>query len=67
MGAFYAKLSNRSFSDFDAAYSSVQRWYGGVNIFTKKFVLVPVVEDLHWSLSCLCNLDQLQTRVGECG
>ncbi|CAN0505937.1 unnamed protein product, partial [Ectocarpus sp. 12 AP-2014] len=55
---FYTKLSERIFSDFDPAYSGVQCWYGGVDIFTKKFVAVPVVEDLHWTRSCLCNLDK---------
>ncbi|CAN0223242.1 unnamed protein product, partial [Ectocarpus fasciculatus] len=47
-------------SSCQAAYSKVQHWTRNVDLFKKKFVLVPVVEDMHWSLACLCNLDKLE-------
>ncbi|CAN0435907.1 unnamed protein product, partial [Hapterophycus canaliculatus] len=47
-------------SSFQAAYSKVQHWTRNVDLFSKKFVFVPVVEDMHWSLACLCNLDKLE-------
>ncbi|CAN0425074.1 unnamed protein product, partial [Ectocarpus sp. 13 AM-2016] len=44
------------------AYSSVERWSRGEDLFTKKFVFIPVVNDMHWSLACFCNLDKIQVR-----
>ena len=34
-----------------SAHARVERWTHGVDVFAKKFLLVPVVEDLHWSLA----------------
>ncbi|CAM9925291.1 unnamed protein product, partial [Ectocarpus sp. 8 AP-2014] len=42
---------------YRAAYSGVKRWSRHVDLFSMKFVMVPVVEDEHWSLACLCNLE----------
>ncbi|CAN0524277.1 unnamed protein product, partial [Ectocarpus sp. 12 AP-2014] len=36
---------------FQEAYSSVGRWSKGEDLFTKKFVFIPVVKDMHWSLA----------------
>ncbi|CAN0427362.1 unnamed protein product, partial [Ectocarpus sp. 13 AM-2016] len=33
-----------------ATYSGVKRWSRHVDLFSMKFVMVPVVEDAHWSL-----------------
>ncbi|CAN0423066.1 unnamed protein product, partial [Ectocarpus fasciculatus] len=52
---FFTKLTESRSDDFEAAYSKVQHWTRNVDLFKKKFVLVPVVEDMHWSLACLCN------------
>ncbi|CAN0374464.1 unnamed protein product, partial [Ectocarpus sp. 13 AM-2016] len=41
-------------------YDRVGRWDKTVDLFTKKFVLVPVVQNDHWSLACLCNLDTVK-------
>lgn len=41
----------------------VQTWSSKVDLFCKKFVFVPVVEDMHWSLACVCNLHQLKVRL----
>ncbi|CAN0084189.1 unnamed protein product, partial [Ectocarpus fasciculatus] len=40
---------------FQEAYRSVERWSGGQDIFTKKFVFIPIAMTMHWSLTCLCN------------
>ncbi|CAN0051352.1 unnamed protein product, partial [Ectocarpus fasciculatus] len=40
---------------FQEAFSSVKRWSGGQDLFTKKFAFIPVVMDMHWSLTCFCN------------
>lgn len=44
------------------AYAKVQHWTRNVDLFSKKFVLVPVVEDMHWSLAVLTNLHKLKVR-----
>ena len=33
-----------------------------VDVFVKKFILVPVVEDLHWSLAIVCHPGELAKR-----
>ncbi|CAN0005747.1 unnamed protein product, partial [Ectocarpus fasciculatus] len=38
---------------FQEAYRSVERWSGGQDIFTKKFVFIPIAMTMHWSLTCL--------------
>ena len=44
------------------AYARVERWTRGVDVFAKKFLLVPVVEDLHWSLAIVCHPGELARR-----
>ncbi|CAN0018782.1 unnamed protein product, partial [Scytosiphon promiscuus] len=61
---FFTKLTENKLQHFDAAYRKVQHWTRNVDLFTKKFVFVPVVEDMHWSLACLCNLDKLEEGKG---
>ncbi|XLR34306.1 hypothetical protein S83_062206, partial [Arachis hypogaea] len=34
------------------------RWWKGVNIFQKAYVLIPVHEDLYWSLIIICIPDK---------
>ena len=41
------------------AHARVERWTRGVDVFAKKFLLVPVVEDLHWSLAIVCHPGEL--------
>ena len=40
----------------------MERWTRGVDVFAKKFLLVPVVEDLHWSLAIVCHPGELAKR-----
>ncbi|KAG8972431.1 hypothetical protein FRC05_010024 [Tulasnella sp. 425] len=46
---FYKKLSNRKLE----GYSSVQKWTAKVDIFKKKFIVVPINENLHWYLAVI--------------
>eukprot|EP00904_Undaria_pinnatifida_P005284 jgi/Undpi1/1886/HiC_scaffold_12.g05273.m1 len=57
---FFTKLTEGRLTNFDAAYSKVQYWTRNVDLFSKKFVFVPVVENMHWSLACIANLDKLK-------
>ena len=44
------------------AYARVERWTRGVDVFAKKFLLVPVFEDQHWSLAIICHPGLLARR-----
>ncbi|KAG8920183.1 hypothetical protein FRC00_010371 [Tulasnella sp. 408] len=46
---FYKKLSNRKVE----GYPSVKKWTAKVDIFRKKFIVVPINENLHWYLAII--------------
>ncbi|KAG9026715.1 hypothetical protein FS837_004520 [Tulasnella sp. UAMH 9824] len=46
---FYKKLINRE----GEGYPKVKKWTARVNIFSKKFIIVPINEDLHWYLAII--------------
>lgn len=57
---FYTKLhetriSQRKRADHTRAYERVERWTRDRDVFAYKFLLVPIVERLHWSLAVVCN------------
>ncbi|KAJ7953632.1 ubiquitin-like-specific protease 1D [Quillaja saponaria] len=58
---FYKKLkeavSNKG-NDRDSFFVKFRRWWKGVNIFEKAYVLIPIHEDLHWSLAIICIPDK---------
>ncbi|XP_072084508.1 ubiquitin-like-specific protease 1D [Arachis hypogaea] len=45
-------------SDRATFFVKFRRWWKGVNIFQKAYVLIPVHEDLHWSLIIICIPDK---------
>ncbi|GAA5871768.1 hypothetical protein JCM1840_003995 [Sporobolomyces johnsonii] len=55
---FYKKLSTRKPSkapkDWDA-YSLVEKWTKKINLFEKKYIIVPINEHLHWYLAIIVN------------
>ncbi|XVF84955.1 hypothetical protein PTKIN_Ptkin17bG0080000 [Pterospermum kingtungense] len=58
---FYPKLKEAvSFkgSDKDALFIKFRRWWKGVSIFQKAYVLIPINEDFHWSLIIICIPDK---------
>jgi len=44
------------------AYARVERWTRDVDVFAKKFLIVPVFEDQHWSLAIVCHPGVLAKR-----
>ena len=44
------------------AYARVERWTRDVDVFAKKYLLVPVFEDQHWSLAIVCHPGVLAKR-----
>ena len=44
------------------AYARVERWTRGVDVFAKRFLLVPVLDQQHWSLAIVCHPGELAKR-----
>ncbi|XP_050872502.1 ubiquitin-like-specific protease 1D isoform X3 [Lathyrus oleraceus] len=59
---FYKKLkeavSCKDSNNRDTIFAKFRRWWKGVNIFQKAYVLIPIHQDLHWSLSIICFPDK---------
>ncbi|KAJ3568744.1 hypothetical protein NP233_g5517 [Leucocoprinus birnbaumii] len=47
---FYKKLNKRNIKD---GYDSVRKWTSKVDIFQKKYIIVPINENLHWYLAII--------------
>ncbi|WVO15806.1 hypothetical protein L204_103468 [Cryptococcus depauperatus] len=57
---FYSKLANtpktnKSSSNGWPGYTSVKRWTKDVNIFNKRFIIIPINEHNHWYLAIIIN------------
>ncbi|KAK2408111.1 Ulp1 peptidase [Trifolium repens] len=59
---FYKKLTEavscKESSSRQTIFAKFRRWWKGVNIFQKAYVLIPVHQDLHWSLIIICIPDK---------
>lgn len=54
---FYGKVKEAVLSkrnDKATVFSKLRRWWKGVNIFEKAYILLPINEDYHWSLVIIC-------------
>lgn len=61
---FFATLTASGKARRSINYEGVQKWTRrGVDIFTKKFVVVPINEATHWYVALICNLPALQRRI----
>ncbi|EIN12536.1 hypothetical protein PUNSTDRAFT_97302 [Punctularia strigosozonata HHB-11173 SS5] len=47
---FFKKLDNRRAED---GYSSIRKWTSKVDIFKKKYIIVPINENFHWYLAII--------------
>lgn len=43
------------------SYDSVKKWTSKVDIFSKKFLIIPINENLHWYMAVIYNPDVLMT------
>ncbi|WFD43248.1 Ulp1 peptidase [Malassezia psittaci] len=50
---FFEKMSE--FRDRSKSYGQVRKWTKGVDIFSKKYVVVPINQHLHWYLAIIVN------------
>ncbi|CAI0386032.1 unnamed protein product [Linum tenue] len=64
---FYKKLQqelSRKESEKESLFVKFRRWWKGVNLFEKAYVLIPIHEDLHWSLVIICFPEKKDNRSG---
>ncbi|KAJ1994522.1 hypothetical protein H4R33_000228 [Dimargaris cristalligena] len=53
---FYSQLTAKSTRALDeTCYSKVQRWTARVDLFSKKFIFIPIHQKAHWYLAVICN------------
>ncbi|KAL5723756.1 Ulp1 peptidase [Ranunculus cassubicifolius] len=58
---FYGKIKEAKAckgADGDTFFSKFRRWWKGVNIFEKAYILFPIHENFHWSLVIVCLPDK---------
>ncbi|XP_052173538.1 ubiquitin-like-specific protease 1D isoform X2 [Diospyros lotus] len=56
---FYNKLKEAVLKKNDKEnFAKFRRWWKGVNIFHKAYILLPIHESLHWSLVIICIPDK---------
>ncbi|KIK94059.1 hypothetical protein PAXRUDRAFT_828393 [Paxillus rubicundulus Ve08.2h10] len=48
---FYKKLNNRK--NPEEGYQSVRKWTSKVDLFSKKYIIVPINENIHWYLAII--------------
>ncbi|KAI9573550.1 hypothetical protein HD554DRAFT_2167133 [Boletus coccyginus] len=48
---FYKKLNNRK--NPEDGYNSVRKWTSKIDLFAKKYVIVPINENVHWYLAII--------------
>ncbi|OBZ68651.1 hypothetical protein A0H81_11055 [Grifola frondosa] len=53
---FYKKLNIKNKED---GYRSVRKWTSKVDIFKKKYIIVPINENLHWYLAIIHNPEHM--------
>lgn len=54
---FFGRLTQRSTKGID--YEGVKSWTKNIDIFSQKYVFVPICESYHWSLMVIVNLNNL--------
>ncbi|KAG0579275.1 hypothetical protein KC19_4G087500 [Ceratodon purpureus] len=67
---FFTKLlgNNNASTDMDQCkvdYEQVRKWSGGVNLFEKDYVFIPVLRSSHWSLIIICHLPTVCSSPGK--
>ncbi|KAG5646528.1 hypothetical protein DXG03_003295 [Asterophora parasitica] len=55
---FYKKLNKKN---MDEGYESVRKWTAKINLFSKKYIIVPINENLHWYLAIIYHPEYILT------
>ncbi|EQC53007.1 hypothetical protein SJAG_16454 [Schizosaccharomyces japonicus yFS275] len=56
---FFNRLVSKDKHGKQLGHSGVRKWTAKIDLFTKKYIVVPVNEDFHWYLAIICNVDKL--------
>lgn len=57
---FFATLTKTPKGKRGINYDGVQKWTRNVDIFTRKYIVVPINENAHWYVAIICNLNNLE-------
>lgn len=52
---FYKKLNHEKKGTNSGGYESVRKWTSKFDIFQKKYIIVPINENLHWYFAIICD------------
>ncbi|KAF9937493.1 hypothetical protein BGZ67_001226 [Mortierella alpina] len=52
---FYQRLLTKPGRGMSTSYDSIKSWTNKIDIFSKKFIIVPIHESLHWYLAIITN------------
>ncbi|EXJ91760.1 hypothetical protein A1O3_00310 [Capronia epimyces CBS 606.96] len=64
---FYEALTKNVKGKKGINYDAVSRWTKNINIFKRKFVVVPVNENFHWYLAIICNMSYFLPKAEDDG
>ncbi|KAI5119191.1 hypothetical protein M0805_004446 [Coniferiporia weirii] len=53
---FYKKLNHKVFAE---GYRSLRKWTAKIDLFKKKYIIVPINENVHWYLAIICNPEHI--------
>ncbi|EPY53440.1 SUMO deconjugating cysteine peptidase Ulp2 [Schizosaccharomyces cryophilus OY26] len=56
---FFSRLVSKDKDGKRLGQRGVRKWTQKFDLFTKKYVIVPINEMFHWYLAIICNIDQL--------
>ncbi|KAG9323069.1 hypothetical protein KVV02_004621 [Mortierella alpina] len=52
---FYQRLLTKPGRGMSTSYDSIKSWTNKIDIFSKKYIIVPIHESLHWYLAIITN------------
>ncbi|EJC97929.1 uncharacterized protein FOMMEDRAFT_171324 [Fomitiporia mediterranea MF3/22] len=56
---FFKKLASRANKTPEDGHKSVRKWTAKVDIFKKKYIIVPINENIHWYLAIIYNPEHI--------
>ncbi|KAL2315295.1 SUMO deconjugating cysteine peptidase Ulp2 [Schizosaccharomyces pombe] len=56
---FYNRLTSKDKDGKRLGHRGVRKWTQKVDLFHKKYIIVPINETFHWYLAIICNIDRL--------
>jgi len=57
---FFVKIKGISRSNAAEKFEKVRKWTSSIDIFQKKFIIIPINEHEHWTMIIVCNLHNIK-------